>query len=214
MSELYCVRLLVEGVDDCHVTIHVLTGNNVNSFRVKDCNGYSNVKDLFKAELKASDSARIGIIVDADGETGIGGPEPRWESLKHLLGECGYKDLPAEMPQEGLIAVGGEKPVGLWLMPDNTSMGMLEHFMAELVPEGDRLWDRACQSVNGIPEPDRRFKPQAKPKAEVHTWLAWQEEPGTPLGLAVKKKYFDPSAPTAQAFVNWVNRLLAVEVPE
>lgn len=214
MNDRFGVRLLVEGPDDCHVTIHLLNENAVVSFNVQNCGGYSKVGKDFKLELKTTDSKRIGIIVDADGETGIGGPGPRWESLKHLLGECGYKDLPAEMPQEGLIAEGGEKPVGVWLMPDNTSLGMLEHFMATLVPRGDRLWDRARESVVGIPEPDRRFKPQARPKAEVHTWLAWQEEPGTPMGLAVKKKYFDASSPTAQLFVQWVNRLLAVEVPE
>lgn len=214
MIEACRVRLLVEGVDDYHVTIQLLNEYKVNAFNVMDCKGYSRVAEQFKPELVASDSKRIGIIVDADGETGTGGPENRWKSLRHILVECGYKDLPADMPPEGLIAEGGAKPVGVWLMPDNRSIGMLEHFMGTLVPESDPLWGRALKVVSDIPPDDRKFKPQATCKAEVHTWLAWQADPGTPLGLAIKKKYLDPSTPTAQAFVDWVNRLLAVEVPE
>jgi hypothetical protein len=28
-------------------------------------------------------------------------------------------------------------------------------------------------------------------KAHIHTWLAWQSDPGTPMGLALTKKYLD-----------------------
>jgi hypothetical protein len=212
MSSMYRLRLLVEGKDDLNVTIHLLYENGIGAFHVKDCEGYSNIKAVFIAELKASDSDRIGIVVDADGEADNGGPESRWESLSHLLVENGVTDLPTDMPQAGLVTRGGEKPVGIWLMPDNRSIGMLEHFMGTLVPGDDRLWDRAQSAVAGIPGPDRRFKPQATPKAEVHTWLAWQEEPGTPMGAAITKRYLDPASPPAAAFVDWVRRLLAVEV--
>jgi hypothetical protein len=50
-------------------------------------------------------------------------------------------------------------------------------------------------------------KPTYETKALIHTWLAWQEEPGTPLGLAIKRQYFAGDAPLAAEFVNWLKRL-------
>ena len=44
-------------------------------------------------------------------------------------------------------------------------------------------------------------------KAKIHTWLAWQEDPGTPMGSAVTKKYLTTTPPICQAFVNWLNAL-------
>jgi hypothetical protein len=44
--------------------------------------------------------------------------------------------------------------------------------------------------------------------AHIHTWLAWQADPGTPMGLAITKKYLDANAPSAANFLRWVDRLL------
>lgn len=38
---------------------------------------------------------------------------------------------------------------------------------------------------------------------EIHTWLAWQEEPGKPFGIALKAGYFDHQSPAADHFVDW-----------
>ncbi|MDB5081366.1 MAG: hypothetical protein JWP00_3290, partial [Chloroflexi bacterium] len=32
---------------------------------------------------------------------------------------------------------------------------------------------------------------RANPKAHIHTYLDWQEDPGTPLGPGITRKYFD-----------------------
>ena len=52
-----------------------------------------------------------------------------------------------------------------------------------------------------------KYKSRHKAKARIHTFLAWQEDPGTPMGLAITKKYLDPKAPSSQLFVNWLNAL-------
>ena len=52
-----------------------------------------------------------------------------------------------------------------------------------------------------------RFKEAHVAKARIHTWLAWQEEPGKPLGQAITKKFFDSSAPQAQQFIDWIRNL-------
>lgn len=48
---------------------------------------------------------------------------------------------------------------------------------------------------------------RVRPKAVIHTWLAWQEEPGTALGQAITKRYLDPSRDPAPAFRNWLLEL-------
>ncbi len=209
MNSDFDLRLLVEGKDDYHVTIHLLNENRIGSFNVKECGGYGQVEEVFTAELKGSEAARVGIVVDADEY-----PDDRWASVHNLLPANGYDNLPTEMPTAGLVATGSEKPVGVWLMPDNRSMGSIEQFVEALIPEGNRLWDRAQDAICQIPVEERKFKPQAQPKAKIHTWLAWQEEPGTPMGAAITKRYLYPTSESAQAFVDWVKRLLAVEVDD
>ncbi len=50
--------------------------------------------------------------------------------------------------------------------------------------------------------------PEAKRlKAVLHTWLAWQERPGVPYGLAIKARYFGHDSPAARAFVEWFRRV-------
>ena len=40
-------------------------------------------------------------------------------------------------------------------------------------------------------------------KAVLHTWLAWQEEPGLSYGTAMRARFFGDDSPAAQAFVSW-----------
>jgi hypothetical protein len=93
-------------------------------------------------------------------------------------------------------------------MPDNELEGILEDFVAFLVPTGDSLWPYAKECVQQIP--DRRFGLHQQSKADIHTWLAWQAEPGRPLGLAIQSRYLDPNAPHAQKLVGWLRRLFEI----
>ena len=44
-------------------------------------------------------------------------------------------------------------------------------------------------------------------KAQLHTWLAWQAEPGMPFGTALTAACFASDTPKALDFVNWFKRL-------
>jgi len=61
--------------------------------------------------------------------------------------------------------------------------------------------------VAAIPADERRFSQLAQPKALIHTWLAWQEEPGKPLGTAITARYLDPDVAQVDVLVSWLNRL-------
>lgn len=97
-------------------------------------------------------------------------------------------------------------------MPDNKMPGKLENFVELLIPDSDALWPGARAAVATIPESLRPFPIPATIKAEIHTWLAWQEEPGTRMGAAITKRYLQTGGKTADAFFEWIRRLGKADV--
>jgi len=97
--------------------------------------------------------------------------------------------------------------VGIWIMPDNQTNGILENFLRFLVPADSPLFEHVRSSVARIPAGERRFSQLAEPKAIIHTWLAWQEEPGRPLGTAITARYLDHEVAQVDILVSWLNRL-------
>ena len=165
------------------------------------------VLDALKIVLDDGDLARLAVIVDAD--TNI---DARWDSLRNIFARFGGEDMPHSPSAEGtiitLIQHYRTLKVGVWLMPDNQAPGILENFVSFLISGDDApLWQHAIKCVNKIPETQRHFPEVALPKAQVHTWLAWQQKPGQPLGLAVTSKYLDADAPHASNLINWVKRV-------
>lgn len=200
-------RLLwVEGKDDSAVTQGLCAAHQLPQlFRVEAKNGVEELLGTFAVELRVPGSQRFGIVVDANGNAFA-----RWASIRHTLQEEGYEDVPERPEAEGVIIPGTpHRPVfGAWIMPDNGSSGALEDFAAALVPANDALWVRAAEAVDAIPEEERRFPPVRRSKAHMHTFLAWQEHPGSPMGQAIGKGDLDARAPAAQRFVAWLRRLM------
>ena len=200
--------LLVEGPDDAQVFFHLLRHYGLHrQINIEHKAGIHRLLDQLDIELERSGLGRLGIIVDADTDIGT-----RWQSLRDRLIRCGYSNMPVEPQPQGTIVKKGERPiVGIWLMPDNTIPGMLENFISSLVPPDDLLWPMANTIVQQVIVKDRRFPVTQTIKAHLHTWLAWQEEPGKPMGQAIAKHYFDANAPYAQRLINWLRQLFTTE---
>lgn len=202
--------LLVEGKDDEHVLKHVCGNRGVPPLDdVKSHDGIDQLLRGFPVQLKAGgDGAIVGLVVDADVDAAS-----RWRSLRKPLIDLGYADVPEDPIPEGTILdppPGKLLPrVGIWVMPDNRSRGILEDFLRFLVPEGSPLFEHVKSSVATIPHAERRFSQLAEPKVNIHTWLAWQEEPGKPLGTAITARYLDPYVPQVDVLVSWLNRLFS-----
>lgn len=196
-------RLFVEGRDDQHVVYSLMQHHAVEkTFEVVPEEGIDKLLRTLRVAIKGSDTDRLGIVADADVDL-----EARWTAITNILKNAGYKKLPKLPSPEGTIITQSEKPrIGIWLMPNNTVPGMLEDFIEFLVPDGDALWKQAGQCVETIAGM-AKFPPQHKIKACVHTWLAWQEEPGKPLGQAITARYFNAEAQYAHQFVAWIRRL-------
>jgi hypothetical protein len=200
--------LLVEGRDDREVVYQFCNHRGIANrerFDVEACEGHAGLRARLGPELK-TDRDTIGILIDADAD-----PESRWQSLRDLLTDH-YGDRVPAQPVPGGLILGSEgtwgKRCGVWLMPDNASSGMLEDFLQELIPDVDTLLRHARQVVAALPE--TRFIQEHRAKAEVHTWLAWQEEPGTSLGLALRR-YLDADHALARQFHDWLVKLFAVD---
>ena len=196
--------LLVEGKDDKHVIYSLLEHHHVaENFTVKDVEGVDKLIQAFRASLRIRDSEILGIVIDADDDM-----PARWRSLSNILMETGYTDVPPNPSELGLVLAATDLPkVGIWIMPDNKLPGMIEDFIRFLVPVHDALWNRAENAVNEIPAHQVSFRPSYRSKAVVHTWLAWQKEPGKPLGQAITAKYLNADAAYAKAFVAWLQNL-------
>jgi Protein of unknown function (DUF3226) len=196
--------LFVEGKDDLYVLRHLILYHGIpESFAIKETEGVERLLESLPIRLKASERERIGVLLDANAD--LAG---RWESLRNISVKSGYTNVPTLPESSGTIIKQLDKPmIGFWLMPNNTLPGMLENFVQLLVPSDDALWALADDCLQRIPKQEQRFLDSHRIKAQIHTWLAWQENPGTPMGLAITKRYLKGDAPLAQQLIKWIRRL-------
>lgn len=206
-------KLLVEGNDDLHVVAHIRNNYQLNdNFEIVDCKSVDKVNKKLTALFQARNTEVIGIIVDADADTANmeNALKARWDSLGYVLTKQGYT-MPTSAHTHGTIIPGSDRnpKIGIWLMPDNVQQpGMLEHFVAMLIPVDDKLKPVAEEVLNGLEaEGINGYKPIHRSKALIHTWLAWQEAPGTPMGLAITKTYLDHNTELCQCFATWLREL-------
>jgi len=199
--------LLVEGPDDEHVLKHLSAIRQGPCFdEIIPHGGYVRLLPAIPVTLKAvGDEAVVGIVLDADTDI-----SNRWHAVRNPLLDLGY-DVPKNPEAKGTIIeppVGAFLPrAGIWIMPNNQTPGILEDFLSFLVPNNSVLYKHAVDSVEGIPPSEQRFNKTAKPKVMIHTWLAWQEKPGKPLGTAIKARFLDPDVDQVTCLISWLDRL-------
>lgn len=197
-------KLLVEGSDDLHVVLALCHKHGVPlSFEVVDNRGVTNLLKSLNVWLKTSSLQTLGMILDADELL-----SRRWNEVRERLARVGY-EVP-EHPQRGgvIIRQEGLPTVGVWLMPDNTSSGMLEDFLKYLIPKGDMLLPEAESTLSRLElEQINGYKPVHRAKSLLHTWLAWQDSPGMPIGIAITHSYLDTNARLGREFVEWLREL-------
>ncbi|MGL4502359.1 MAG: DUF3226 domain-containing protein, partial [Planktothrix sp.] len=176
-------QLLVEGNDDYHVIYHLCTQYNINipkTFEVpppkKGKEGVNALLDGLPLKLKEENLRILGIVVDADQDLAA-----RWKSIKGKLIDSGYResDIPDSPQEKGWVYQPANpflKRVGVWVMPNNQRRGMLEDFVALLMPADDNLRPKAEEILREIEEEGlNRYGEIHHAKALIHTWLAWQE---------------------------------------
>ena len=199
--------LLVEGTDDEHVLKHLCGQRGVQNLdEIKPLGNVERLLESFSVRLKESDVEALGMVIDADADIAA-----RWQSLGDRLKKAGYAGVPDEPNSAGTILRPPPKSLlpraGIWIMPDNQTRGILEDFLRFLVPPNSRLMSHVESSVATIPETERLFSQLDQPKAILHTWLAWQAEPGKPFGTAITAKCLDANVAQVDVLVAWLKSL-------
>jgi len=171
---------------------------------VKNAGGFGNAMIDFGEALRNYANTNIGLVVDANDQ----GPESRWAKIKSILATHFSEDTLHSVspnPRGIIVQEPGFPKVGIWIMPDNQGPGYLEHFVANMIPEGDKVLSFAEKTITQLEKEDFcKFKAAKRQKALVHTWLAWQEEPGKPFGIALESKYLNADAPAVEPFLDWM----------
>lgn len=204
MTTKFKKKLLVEGIDDKHVLLALCTKFNIlQNFEIVDCKGIDNLLEQIPARLKEPEIETLGFVVDADSDILL-----QWNKIKQIISAQGFS-MPEDLPGNGLIAIEtGRISIGIWIMPDNNLNGMLEDFLSFLVPSDDKLLPIIKENLNSIETKKlNKYKPIHKSKAIIHSWLSVQEDPGTPLGLSITKRYLSTDDEICLKFVDWINEL-------
>lgn len=199
--------LHVEGTDDGHVIAHLLSRHGVDidtsGVEIKVAQGKDALLPAMDTAVRLSTGRSVGFVLDADEV-----PEDRWRAARGRLEGTGV-NLPKDIPQAGFMGETElyQAQVGVWLMPDNSQAGALEHFLQGLVADGDALFAHAKTSTALAKDKGAAFSEGKRLKSELHAWLAWQEEPGLRYGSALKAHYFGHDSDAALAFVNWFGQV-------
>jgi hypothetical protein len=202
MKKNFSAKLLVEGKNDQHVVWAICEKHQIPElFEVIDGQGVNTILTRLPTDLKSQGITAFGIIVDADENI-----QNRWTSIVDRLKPLGY-ELPKQPDPNGTIhpAQGIYPQIGFWIMPNNEEIGEIEHFIEYLVPPNDRLLPLAKKVLIDVESVESRYRDRQK--ALIHTWLAWQEEPGRPMGQAITHTYLDHNADLCLRLVNWLNLL-------
>ncbi|NEP45205.1 MAG: hypothetical protein F6K35_40695 [Okeania sp. SIO2H7] len=210
-------QLLVEGKNDRHV-IWALCGiyqlPQTFSVEIAEERGTEGIEALLgglPSRIEEQNLETLGIVVDADRDVWA-----RWQAIRDRLNGCGYENIPQIPPPEGWVFPSTNPflpKVGVWLMPDNQLPGMLEDFVAQLIPPEDALFPKAETVLNEIESAGlNRYSLVQHPKALIHTWLAWQETPGMAMGQAITARVLLSNSPVARVFVGWLNYLFDINL--
>lgn len=205
-------QLLVEGKNDQHVVWALCQKHNIPQvFTVEvpsESGGIDPLLESIPVRLKIARLRALGIVIDADTDL-----DARWMSVRDRLIQSGYEKIPKILDATGMILHEEGKPdIGVWVMPNNSLPGMLEDFLAYLIPENDPLAKTADSVLDDIEQQSiANYSSVHRPKAFIHTWLAWQETPGQPMGQAITANALQGHADLALVFVSWLHKLFVKE---
>ena len=203
-------QLVVEGNNDRHVIWALCKYHNIPEVFTVTLPGDQNesgVDPLIRGiptRLKIPGLRALGIVIDADENL-----LSRWQAIQTHLAGAGYTNLPARPIPEGILISETNFPrIGVWIMPNNEVSGAIEDFSRLLIAPTDQLASIATETISRLETAQlHRYRPSHRSKALLHTWLAWQNPPGMPMGTAITARVLDPESPLAGQFVRWLQRL-------
>lgn len=177
------------------------------NFDISSEGSITKLKASFKMHLKSSNILRkLWVIIDADASYACA-----WQSIRDILERSGKYNPPLQLCSNGLILTPideNDLVVGVWIMPNNQDVGMLEDFMMRIIPEDNMLLHEAETVLTNIEKKNiQKYKNVHRAKAKLHTWLAWHDEPGDSVNVAIRKNLFSQDKELVIAFRAWLMEL-------
>lgn len=208
-------QLVVEGHDDLSAIANLMRGyvdwpagkesKEKAPVYIHIGNGAEEIlkEEFLSVFLKGPTLKIAGVVLDADSK-----PRGRYARIRTLCLNQ-FPSMPLDLPAEGLVVENSQsKRFGVWVMPDNASDGSIETFLKWLIPDSqESTWIHAQQCVEAARKLGCKFKDSHLEKANLYTWLAWQDSPGQSPGIAIAKKILDSQSKTATSFVAWFKNL-------
>lgn len=202
--------LLTEGKNDCIVISNICSRRKIKeNFKPINCKSRDGAISFLALAIneQATKYQNVGIVIDADTDNAAA-----WHKIKSKIENTGkYDNIPNSLDASGLILQANDSThprLGVWIMPDNKTEGMLEDFVSLLAGEENVLMKESELILQSLEERKiEGYKQVHRAKAKIHTFLAWQDEPGFPMGLAITAKILDANAKEADLFVEWVEKL-------
>lgn len=197
--------LFVEGPDDGAVVnafVNKLTDIDLAKLRLvktkEDGGGDTWAIPAFEKYIgdKRGD-ARVGLIVDRDGDQ-----NDNWPSVRALLARLGRV---IDSPMATGVIVDGR--YGIWMWPDNTSLGDLESFVGGIVPQSSALSyaDEVCRTAKQIHGAEYELRHARKAALKVRS--VWRDASAAGgYGHLVRNLQLTET-PSSLAFLAWFTEL-------
>lgn len=183
----------------------------------KDTGGTHNTKEgvlshltkVLLPQLQDGQLERIGVVVDADRLAHGTGYATTVQRFSSALAQVGYQRNPVSTAGLVFSHQDGLADVGLWIMPNNADDGMLEDWVKQCVhPDEAALYQHGSKSIDTIPG-RHKFQQWHRSKAEVATWLAWQEKPEHGLYNAAQPALLNLESPLFKELHAWLGHVFA-----
>ena len=197
--------LFVEGEADEHFIIHLCTKQGVNQrWSTQPAGTWTNILEATGTFASTRGGIAVGVVIDADDNFNA-----RWINVRTKLSSFGVT-VPRNPNQGGTVIQQskGFPRVGIWVMPDNASVGALEDFAISMIRRRNPIWPLARKYIEGIPNQDRRFDPSKTEWAKLYALLATGKKPPF-IGLAIKNDELDSGTRECQSFIGWLNQLFS-----
>lgn len=228
MTQRRHYEIVVEGETDQHVLSNLLHHHGIPNHRVKRdekigpnspvdkllitvAGSRQELLQQIPPRIKAGNRSAIGFVIDADDDAlSVKAIERTWTAICAQAKIAGM-ECPPTMVEQGHVQRDDrfDAVIGYWIMPDNRQSGAIESFLRQLINDNDTLIDYAEVATRTAKDTHHaRFSPADFLKAQLACWLAWQEQPGTPLGQAWREQGFQIHGPLATTFVEWIKSLL------
>ena len=212
--------LLVEGIDDKHVVWHICNNASAsfsaarkdedmtvtpkdqeNTFLISERGNRRQVIDAIRQEVEVPGRQAVGVVIDADAD-----PKSLWQELTNVFSRTNVLLPPVPDPAGTIIPEQpGQPRIGIWIMPDNQSIGELEDFVLKMIPSDDAALLEAQSFIDKISD-GGKILPNKADKAKLHAWLSTRREPGR-MGAAIGDGDLETSGDLCQDFMKWLQRL-------